>query len=171
MLLTRTLVTLCMTLGAWLVVVTGFKSAVCTVSYAGGRLRASLADRPMQLDQTLKESRQSLLQNAGIILPVLSRTDKATLFMGERVQKQERKGHSGYGVVVLDVPAQPDAVFDVLTQFDRYMEMIPTVRSVQIFSSNEKNTMVSMVFLLEIAVLTHSLSQNFFICIVRPNLA
>jgi len=109
-------------------------------SQPGQRLSASLADRPASLE---RDPRQYLLQTTGVILPTLSRTEKAALLLGERVQKQDRKGHSGYGVVVLDVPASAEEVFDALTQFDRYMEMIPTVRSVKIFSSNEKNTLVS----------------------------
>jgi len=113
-------------------------------SRPGQRLSASLADRPASLaSERERDPRQYLLQTTGVILPTLSRTDKAALLLGERVQKQDRKGHSGYGVVVLDVPAPAEEVFDALTQFDRYMEMIPTVRSVKIFSSNEKNTLVS----------------------------
>ena len=75
-------------------------------------------------------------------MPTLSRADKSALLAGNRVQKQERSERAGYGVVVLDVPVGADTVFDVLTQFERYNEIIPTVRSVRIFSSNEKRTMV-----------------------------
>ena len=106
-------------------------------------LRASLTDRPRSSELASKdETRQLLLSTAGIILPTLSRADKSTLLAGNRVQKQERSERAGYGVVVLDVPVGADTVFDVLTQFERYNEIIPTVRSVRIFSSNEKRTMV-----------------------------
>ena len=88
-------------------------------------------------------STSSLLYASGIVLPALSRADRTALQAGERIQKQERSGRSGYGIVVLDVQAPPDAVFETLTMFDKYMDIIPTVRSVKIFSSNEINTLVS----------------------------
>lgn len=118
----------------------GFKT-IARVHYPrthGLQLQASTADRV----DLHKDTRSYLLSTAGVILPTLSRTDKAALLAGERVQKQDRRGHAGYGMVVLDVPSSPDVVFDALKSFDRYMEMIPTVRSVKIFNSNEKNTLV-----------------------------
>lgn len=106
------------------------------------RLSASVsADRERTSEGISRDTRSYLLSTAGVILPTLSRADKATLLSCARVQKVDRQGHSGYGMVVLDVPAPPDIVFDVLTRFDRYMEMIPTVRSAKIFSSNEKSTL------------------------------
>jgi len=41
----------------------------------------------------------------------------------------------------VDVAAPPDYVFEALTRFDRYMDMIPTVKEVKIFSSNPHNTL------------------------------
>jgi len=106
------------------------------------RLSASVsADRERTSEGISRDTRSYLLSTAGVLLPTLSRADKATLLNGARVQKVDRQGHSGYGMVVLDVPAPPDIIFDVLTRFDRYMEMIPTVRSAKIFSSNEKSTL------------------------------
>jgi hypothetical protein len=67
-------------------------------------------------------------------LPVLSNFDVAALRRGERVQKQDRLGRSGYGFVVLDVDATPEDVFDALTQISDYQEMIPTVRGVKVYS-------------------------------------
>lgn len=78
------------------------------------------------------------------MLPTLSRAERQALLAGERIQRQERTGRSGYGIVVVDVPHAPDVVFECLTSFDKYMDMIPTVRSVKVFSSNEKNTLVSL---------------------------
>ena len=121
---------------------TGVSGSIRSVLAQSCPLRASLTDRPRSSELASKDERQLLLSTAGIILPTLSRADKTALLAGNRVQKQERSERSGYGVVVLDVPVGPDTVFDLLTQFERYNEIIPTVRSVQIFSSNEKRTMV-----------------------------
>jgi len=107
------------------------------------RRSSSTADR---LEQVKSDYRLQLVSSAEVNLPLLSRSDKEALLAGERVQKVDRRGHAGYGLVVLDVPAPPDVVFDVLTQFDQYMEMIPTVRSVRIFSSNDKNTLVCLAY-------------------------
>lgn len=76
----------------------------------------------------------------GIPLPYLSPGDKIKLAAGERVQKQSRDGGTGEGLVVTDVYAPPDMVFDALTQFDLYQDMIPTVRSSYVLASDDVNT-------------------------------
>lgn len=84
-------------------------------------------------------------------LPELSMRDKYLLGNGESVKTQERAGGSGTGVIVLDVPAPPDFVFDTLTRFQDYSKFIPTVRSVNVYSStsttNEAEFSVSRFFL------------------------
>ena len=53
------------------------------------------------------------------------------------MQKQSRTGRSGYGYVVVDVDAPPDTVFDALSQIGKYKDMIPTVRSVSLYSKTQ----------------------------------
>lgn len=65
-------------------------------------------------------------------LPALTPTDYLRLSRGERVQKQSREGRAGHGIVVLDVPAYVDAVFATLQQFERYSELIPTIRAAKV---------------------------------------
>ena len=52
-----------------------------------------------------------------IKIPYLTPREKMSLARGERVQKQERNGVRGSGLVVLDVEAPIDEVFDTLTNF------------------------------------------------------
>eukprot|EP01031_Cornospumella_fuschlensis_P024973 gene24973-30170_t len=65
-------------------------------------------------------------------LPALTPTDYLRLSRGERVQKQSREGRAGHGIVVLDVPAYVDEVFATLQQFERYSELIPTIRAAKV---------------------------------------
>ena len=51
-----------------------------------------------------------------IKIPYLTPREKMSLARGERVQKQERNGVRGSGLVVLDVEAPIDEVFDTLTK-------------------------------------------------------
>jgi hypothetical protein len=73
-----------------------------------------------------------------VSLPSLSKREKMALANGERIQKQNREGRSGYGIVVVDVDAPVETVFDELTRFHDYAEMIPTVRQARVFSSSPK---------------------------------
>lgn len=50
-------------------------------------------------------------------------------------------------MVVLDVHASPDKVFELLTRFSRYESFIPTVRSVNVYGTTEKTNSVSILFL------------------------
>jgi len=72
----------------------------------------------------------------GLNLPELSDQDKIMLAAGEAIQTQERNGGAGTGVIVLDVPASPECVFNTLTKFNEYSRTIPTVRNVHIYSSS-----------------------------------
>lgn len=71
-------------------------------------------------------------------LPPLSSTDKIRLTSGERMQWQSRMGREGFGWVCCEVKASADVVFNELTMFSRYNEMIPTVRDVKILSVSER---------------------------------
>lgn len=62
------------------------------------------------------------------------------LAAGDRIQKQERDGCNGRGLVVVDIPAPADVVFDTLTRFSMYQDMIPTVRASSIISNDSVNT-------------------------------
>ena len=77
-----------------------------------------------------------------ILLPYLTPQDKIVLSSGEMIEKQYRNGSIGFGLVVLDIKCSPDIVFDTLTQFSMYQDMIPIVRSSKIMSSDNVNTVV-----------------------------
>lgn len=76
---------------------------------------------------------------AEIDLPYLSPRDKIKLAAGERVQKQNREGRVGEGLVVIDVRADPDVVFNTLTQFSSYADMIPTIRTSNVIVGDDTN--------------------------------
>lgn len=76
---------------------------------------------------------------AEIDLPYLTPRDKMKLAAGERVQKQNRDGRVGEGLVVIDVRADPDVVFNTLTQFSSYADVIPTIRTSNVIVSDETN--------------------------------
>ena len=76
---------------------------------------------------------------ANIDLPFLSPRDKMKLAAGERVQRQDRDGRMGQGLVIIDVPADPDVIFDTLTQFSSYADIIPTVKASNVLVSDGVN--------------------------------
>eukprot|EP00640_Fibrocapsa_japonica_P006450 CAMPEP_0113939912 /NCGR_PEP_ID=MMETSP1339-20121228/6139_1 /TAXON_ID=94617 /ORGANISM="Fibrocapsa japonica" /LENGTH=172 /DNA_ID=CAMNT_0000943555 /DNA_START=450 /DNA_END=968 /DNA_ORIENTATION=+ /assembly_acc=CAM_ASM_000762 len=61
------------------------------------------------------------------------------LMNGQRVQKQFRQGKEGMGVAVVDLKADEETLWAVLTNFRRYPAMIPTIRDGIMFSER-KNT-------------------------------
>lgn len=67
-------------------------------------------------------------------LPGLSKEDLILLRAGQRVQHQIRNGCMGSGYVVVDVLADSKTVWDTLLNFERYAEMIPTIRKVRVNS-------------------------------------
>lgn len=73
-------------------------------------------------------------------LPSLSADQKKKLLDGERIQEQSRMGREGSGYVVLDVEAPPYVVWECLLDFESYSELIPTVRSMQLYTSTKLNT-------------------------------
>lgn len=94
-------------------------------------------------------------------LPPLTKREKMALARGERIQKQNREGRSGYGIVVVDIEAPAEEVFDTLTRFDDYGKMIPTVRDVQVYSSAPKRVVA------QFAVSRFSLRFNVVHTIIR----
>jgi hypothetical protein len=73
-------------------------------------------------------------------LPDLNAEQIRRLEAGERIQEQERMGREGSGYVVLDVYAPPYVVWECLLDFESYPETIPTVREMQLFTSDKLNT-------------------------------
>lgn len=68
-------------------------------------------------------------------LPRLSADQKRRLKLGERIQEQSKMGRDGSGYVVVDVNVPPYVVWECLLDFESYPDIIPTVRDVQFFSS------------------------------------
>jgi len=73
-------------------------------------------------------------------LPNLSTDQKKKLINGERIQEQSRMGREGSGYVILDVEAPPYIVWECLLDFESYPELIPTVKSMQLYTSTKLNT-------------------------------
>ncbi|CAJ1966545.1 unnamed protein product, partial [Cylindrotheca closterium] len=73
-------------------------------------------------------------------LPTLRPEQKALLAKGERVQEQARMGREGSGYVVLDVKAPPYVVWECLLDFESYPQTIPTVRDMQLYTTEKLNT-------------------------------
>ncbi|KAM3572230.1 hypothetical protein VYU27_005764 [Nannochloropsis oceanica] len=67
-------------------------------------------------------------------LPGLSKDDLILLRAGQRVQHQIRNGCMGSGYVVVDVLADSKKVWETLLNFERYPEMIPTIRKTRVTS-------------------------------------
>lgn len=70
-------------------------------------------------------------------LPELSQEQKYMLDAGERVQEQSKMGREGSGYVVMDVKAPPYIIWECLLEFDNYPQLIKTVRSMEMFTSNK----------------------------------
>ena len=70
-------------------------------------------------------------------LPSLTPEQVKLLEAGERVQEQARMGREGSGYVVLDVNAPPYVVWECLLDFESYPETIPTVREMQLYTSEK----------------------------------
>lgn len=81
-----------------------------------------------------------------IVLPDLTVQDKRILAAGEMIEKQDRNGSKGKGLVVVDIHFSPEVVFDTLTQFAMYQNMIPIVKSSTIISSDGVTTRAEYVF-------------------------
>ena len=73
-------------------------------------------------------------------LPNLTSEQKKRLEAGERIQEQARMGREGSGFVVLDVQAPPYVVWECLLDFESYPDIIPTVRDMQLYTSEKLNT-------------------------------
>ena len=81
-----------------------------------------------------------------IVLPDLTTQDKRALAAGKTIEKQNRNGYRGTGLVVIDIQFSPDVVFDTLTQFSKYPDMIPIVKSSRIISNDDLTTIAEYVF-------------------------
>jgi len=113
----------------------------------------------------------------GIVLPYLNHEDKMILATGEMIEKKYINGSTGFGLVVVDIHCSADMVFETLTQFDMYQEMIPMIRSSKIISSDGVNIETEFTlryFLLHInikyTVLKHKRLIQFILDTTRVNL-
>lgn len=70
-------------------------------------------------------------------LPKLSTEQIRLLQAGERIQEQARMGREGSGYVVVDVKAPPYVVWECLLDFEDYPVMIPTVKEMQLYTSEK----------------------------------
>jgi hypothetical protein len=112
-------------------------STASTVSY--NRHIPLYANMAMTVPGPAQEQAQAQAQAmelSAFKVPYLTPREKMTLAAGERVQKQDRKANCGSGLVVVDIPANADLVFETLTRFSMYQDMIPTVRSSRILSTS-----------------------------------
>ena len=101
-----------------------------------------------------------------ISLPYLNSQDKMLLASGEMIQKQERNEYRGSGLVIIDIKSSPDVVFDTLTQFSMYKDMIPIVRSSKIVSIYDVNVVTEFTlskFLLRVNVIHTVLKDQMLI--------
>lgn len=97
------------------------------------RDRGTDSTPPIVADDVLIQNKEALVASSApdVLLPVLSPSEVRMLSAGHRVQKQRRTGRAGAGWVVLEVPAPVQDVFGALASFQRYEDIIPTVRSVK----------------------------------------
>jgi len=70
-------------------------------------------------------------------LPKLSEEQLQKLRAGERVQEQSKMGREGSGFVVVDVKAPAYVTWECLLDFEAYPELIKTVRSMEMFTSDK----------------------------------
>lgn len=73
-------------------------------------------------------------------LPKMTEEQRELLKRGERVQEQARMGREGSGYVVLDIKAPPYVVWECLLDFESYPQTIPTVRDMQLYTSEKLNS-------------------------------
>jgi hypothetical protein len=72
-----------------------------------------------------------------IDLPNLTTRELQLLARGERIQKQTRTNRSGFGLVVVEVPTNDEIVFQTLSKFQEYPELIRTIRAAKITSQSD----------------------------------
>lgn len=113
------------------------------VKTQNSQLHVSTTHSPTHELTTLSPA--STLLRGELELPLLSKYDKELLSQGERIQRQYRNGRSGSGFVVVDIEVPAEKVYDALTKFQMYNQMIPTVKEVRIYSSNSTTTEVKYI--------------------------
>lgn len=90
-------------------------------------------------------------------LPRLTRENIGALKRGETVEGQQRSGAHGGGFLVQDVRGTPEAVWSLLTDYERYDQIIGTVRSSSVRAGSTpqcaRATFTLSKFLLEVSVL------------------
>ena len=73
-------------------------------------------------------------------VPTLTAADKATLARGDDVKRQVSRGESAFGLVVQDIHAPPDVVFERVIAIEDYAEMITSMQASTLYkkSATEK---------------------------------
>ena len=69
------------------------------------------------------------------ILPTLTSNQTQRLLAGQRLQEQSKMGSSGKGFVCFDVHASSEDVWDTLLNFEGYVNTIPTVREMNMYTN------------------------------------
>lgn len=85
------------------------------------------------------------IYHSDILLPYLDDEDKKNLATGKIIEKKDIYGSRVFGSVVLDIKCSGNIVFDTLTQFDMYQDMIPSIRSSKIISSDGFNRVIEFI--------------------------
>mmetsp|Transcript_13062 Transcript_13062/g.37237 ORF Transcript_13062/g.37237 Transcript_13062/m.37237 type:complete len:362 (+) Transcript_13062:17-1102(+) len=110
----------------------GRRRGCCLVQRSGFLLSGMLQGKNVPEDEGESGTIEDLHQQWG--LHSLTDADLEQLKSGLPVQKQERDGPTGSGLVVVEVDAPPSVVLECLESFERYHEMIPVVRQAELVS-------------------------------------
>jgi ribosome-associated toxin RatA of RatAB toxin-antitoxin module len=82
---------------------------------------------------------------ADISLTYLSHQDKIDLSRGKIIERKIINGSRVLGSVIVDIKLPTDIVFDTLTQFAMYQDIIPIVKSSKIINSDGINTVAEFI--------------------------
>ena len=115
----------------------------------GGMSHQSLSMAPTSHREHMRHSppttQSNSMSTSSLTLPSLSSKDCQALENGERIQKQDRYLNAGRGLVVMDVKASREDIFELLCTFDKYSEFIPTVRGVSVYKQTDLKTSVKYI--------------------------
>eukprot|EP01038_Epipyxis_sp_PR26KG_P015784 gene15784-21376_t len=109
-------------------------------SKAGERLENESIDVNKPAVVSLPKVAKSYNPAEYIKVPTLSKFELLQLSRGQGIQRQLREGRSGTGLIVLEVNASADKVFQTLTRFRDYKELISTVKSARVISTTSDRT-------------------------------
>lgn len=102
---------------------------------------ASTSRKPEKFDvESDVPSATAFIEPLPFKLPKFTDEQRTKLVNGERIQEQSRMGREGSGYVVLDIEAPPYVIWECLLNFESYPKLIPTVRTMQLYTSTKLNT-------------------------------